>query len=404
MKTRFLLLLLLVTSFAFSQRITESIQSKKLEEERTFTVSLPSNYEFDIEKKFPILVLLDGEYLLNPFEGNLKYGNYWDDLPEMIIVAINQNYGEKRFDDSDYDQTGLPSDKGAKFFEFIGFELLPYIEGKYRTQPFRIIAGHDTTAGFLNFYLYKDDPLFNGYISLGAELAPQMVKRLGERLTLLKKPLFYYHAIGSGDLVDINTNAKALDQTIAAIPNKTFNYRFDQFKGATHYSLVPQAIPQALYFIFEGYQPISMMEYKEKIATLDKGYTQYLIDKYTKLEEKFGLKLKPRLTDFKAIEAAILKNKAYFELQELGKYADKHYPKTTLGTYHQALYYEKSGEFKKAVKEYRKGYTLNEIREITKSFMLDKAEGLKDKEDKSTVEEYAEPTPEEGNGEKKEGE
>ena len=68
------------------------------------------------------------------------------------------------------------------------------------------------------------------------------------------------------------------------------------------------------------------------------------------------------------------------------------------------MYYEKSGEFKKAVKEYRKGYTLEEIREITKSFMLDKAESLKGKEDASTVEEYVEPAPEEGSEEKKEGE
>ena len=48
------------------------------------------------------------------------------------------------------------------------------------------------------------------------------------------------------------------------------------------------------------------------------------------------------LTDFKAIEAAIMKNKAYNELLTLSDYAIKHYPKTTLGTYHEALYYEKS--------------------------------------------------------------
>lgn len=404
MKTRLLLLFVLVTSFTFSQRITESIPSKKLEEERTFTVSLPPSYEFDVEKKFPVLVLLDGEYLLNPFEGILKYGNYWDDLPEMIIVAVNQNYDEKRFDDSNYDGSGFPVEKGAKFFEFIGFELLPYLEKKYRTLPFRVIAGHDATAAFINFYLYKEDPVFNGYISLAAELAPQMEKRLAESLETTTKPIYYYHAIGQGDLVDIINGAKVLDKNISAIPNKTFAYQFDQFKKASHYSLVAQAIPQALYFIFEGYQPISMMEFKEKIATLDKGYTQYLIDKYTKLEEKFGLKLKPRLTDFKAIEAAILKNKAYFEFQELAKYADKQYPKTTLGTYHQAMYYEKSGEYKKAIKEYLKGYSLTGIREITTSFMLDKAESLKNKEDESTVEEYVEPVPEEGTEEKKEGE
>ncbi|NJM78436.1 MAG: alpha/beta hydrolase [Flavobacterium sp.] len=404
MKKRLFLLFVLITSISFSQRITESIQSKKLGETREFTVSLPVNYEFDVDKKYPILVLLDGEYLLSPFEGTLKYGNYWDDLPGMIIVAVNQNYGEKRFKDSEYDETGLPSKMGASFFEFIGFELLPYIEGKYRTQPFRVIAGHDTTAGFLNFYLYKDNPIFNAYISIAPEMPRGMEKRITDRLATIKTPIFYYQATAEGDMKEINDAAFELDNNINAIPNRTFNYRLDKFKGATHYSLVPLAVSRALYFIFDGYQPISMLEFQEKVVTLEKGYTQYLITKYDYLEKQLGLKIKPRLTDFKAIEAAILKNKAYFELQELGKYADKHYPKTTLGTYHQALYYEKSGEFKKAIKEYKKGFSLNEIREISKAFMLDKADSLKDKKDESKVEEYAEPTPEEGTEEKKEGE
>lgn len=404
MKTNLLLSFILVTSYGFSQRVTESVKSKKLNQVREFTVSLPANYEFDVDKKYPILVLLDGEYLLNPFEGTLKYGNNWDDLPEMIIVAIKQNYEKTRFKDSEYDENGFPSGNGANFFEFIGLELLPYIEGKYRTQPFRIIAGHDTTAGFLNFYLYKDNPVFNGYISLAPEMAPEMSQRVAERLALIKTPIFYYLATGDGDLKEINNTVATLDKNIEAIPNRAFNYQYTHFRDATHYSVVPQAIPQALYFIFSRYQAISMVEFQEKIVTLQKGYTQYLIDKYDNLEKQLGIKVKPRLSDFKAIEAAILKNKAYFELQELGKYADKQYPKTTLGTYHQALYYEKSGEFKKAIKEYQKGFTLAEVRELSKTFMLDKAESLKKKKDESTVEEYAEPVPEEGSGEKKEGE
>ncbi|CAM3979625.1 MULTISPECIES: alpha/beta hydrolase [Flavobacterium] len=396
MKTKLFLLLALITNSVFSQRVNETIQSEKLEETRAFTVSLPSNYEFDTDKKYPILVVLDGEYLLNPFEGTLKYGNYWDDLPEMIIVAINQNYGETRFNDSEYDYTGLPSKKGAAFFEFIGFELLPYIEKKYRTQPFRIIAGHDTTAGFINFYLYKDDPIFNAYISLAPELAPAMETRISERLAKITKPIFYYQAIGSDDIKDINDGVKTLHNNIKSIPNKNFKYRFDIIDDASHYSLVPQAIPQAIYFIFNGYQPISMVEFQEKIVTLDKGYTQYLIDKYTKLEQTLGMTVTPRLTDFKAIEAAILKNKAYPELQELSKYADKNYPKTILGVYHQALYYEKMGEYKKAIKEYRKAFVkeeIGEIRELTKDFMISRAEDLKNKKDESKVEEYADPVP-----------
>ncbi len=403
MKSKLFLILFLSAITTFAQRIPESIESKKLNETRDFTVVLPSNYENDIEKKYPVLVLLDGEYLLSPFEGILKYGNYWDDLPEMIIVSIPQNYGDTRYLDSEFDEGGFPSGTGANFFEFIGIELLPYVEKKYRTQPFRVIAGHDTTAGFLNSYLYKDNPVFNGYISLSPEFAYDMEKRVPERLALITKPLFYYQAMAEGDKEELKQRALSLTQNAKAIPNAKFKFASEEIIGTTHYSVVANAIPSALYFMFDGYAPISMTEFQTKIVKLDEGYTQYLIDKYTNLQEKLGIDIKPRLTDFKAIEAAILKNKAYPELQELSKYAEKNYPKTTLSIYHQALYYEKMGEFKKAVKEYKKAFVKEEIRELTKDFMLSRSEDLKNKEDDSKVEEYAEPATVE-EGEIKEGE
>ena len=401
---KILLLILLATTSLFAQRIPESIETKKIGT-RSFTVVTPPSYESNPEKNYPTLVLLDGEYLLDPFEGILKYGSYWDDLPEMIIIAIDQNNGETRFKDSEFDEAGFPSGSGANFFEFIGVELLPYVEKKYRTLPFRMISGHDTTAGFLNFYLYKDNPVFNAYISLAPEMAPEMEKRVAERLAKMVKPVFYYQATGEGDLIEINEKAAELDANIKAIPNATFKYQNDAFKGASHYSLVAKAVPNAIYFIFDGYQPISMVEFQDKILKLEAGYTDYLIAKYDELEKRFGLKLKPRLSDFKAIEAAILKNKAYNELQALGEYADKHYPKTILGTYHQALYFEKTGNYKKAVKTYQRAFTLEPIRELTKDYMLNRAEALKGKEDKPSEEAPAEvpaETPTEEPTEKKE--
>jgi len=148
-----------------------------------------------------------------------------------------------------------------------------------------------------------------------------------------------------------------------------------------------------------------MVEFQDKILKLETGYTDYLIAKYDELEKRFGFKMKPRLSDFKAIEAAIMKNKAYNELQPLGEYADKHYPKTILGTYHQALYFEKTGNFKKAVKTYQRAFTLEPIRELTKDYMLNRAEALKGKEDKPSEEAPAEvpaETPTEEPTEKKE--
>lgn len=395
MKTKFTLFFSLFFSFLFSQKIEESIESKKLQTTREFTIILPKSYEFETEKKYPILVLLDGEYLTDPFVGTVNFGNYWDELPDMIILSIKQNYGETRYNDSEYDYQGLPSDKGGAFFEFIGGELLPYVEKKYRVHPFRIIAGHDSTAGFLNFFLYKDNPIFDAYISMAPEMAPGMPLRISERLRAIKdKNIFYYQAISMEDLDDIKENALALDANVRSISNRTFEYYFDKFENATHYSVVAQAIPHALYFIFDGFEPISMKEFQEKIILMQTGQTQFLIDKYEKLDKKFGISIRPRLTDFKAIEASILKNKSYPELQELSKYAEKHYPKTTLPIYHQALYYEKVGEIKKAVKEYRRSFVkdeIKEIRELTKDYMITRSEDLKYKEDDSKVEDFADP-------------
>ena len=62
MKMKSILLFLMVSVAAFSQKIEEKIQSKKLNDERTFSVITPASYENNPTKKYPVLVLLDGEY------------------------------------------------------------------------------------------------------------------------------------------------------------------------------------------------------------------------------------------------------------------------------------------------------------------------------------------------------
>ena len=67
---------------------------------------------------------------------------------------------------------------------------LPFLEKSYRIAPFKIIAGHDVTAGFLNFYLYKDQPIFNAYISLSPDLPSSMEEIIPQRLSALNQTLF----------------------------------------------------------------------------------------------------------------------------------------------------------------------------------------------------------------------
>ena len=110
---------------------------------------------------------------------------------------------------------------------------------------------------------------------------------------------------------------KELDEKAKVIKTETLNYKFDEFKGASHYSLVLHSIPNALYQFFAIYQPISTAEFQEKIVKLEYGYVEYLKTKYDVLEKALGIKVPIRINDFKAIEAAIVKNKAYNEFEQL---------------------------------------------------------------------------------------
>jgi hypothetical protein len=103
--------------------------------------------------------------------------------------------------------------------------------------------------------------------------------------------------------------------------------------------------------------------------------------------------MQPRMSDFKAIEAAILKNKAYDEFQLLAEYSDKQYPKTMLGTYQRGMYFEKTGDYKRAAKEYMRAYTQEPIGDLTKEYLLDRAEALKGKKEEPKVEEVPTDTP-----------
>ena len=378
MKRLFVVLLAIFSISCFSQIKTINFDSGKLQGKRQLYVSLPASYEKNPTKRYPLLILMDGDYLLNPFLGTLIYGAHWDDLPEVIIVGISQGQNNQRAIDCGLDQvTGMPDGKSIDFFDFISLELIPFIQQDYRTTNFKIIAGHDITAAFSNFFLYKDNPLFNAYICLSPELPVNMEIELPDLLASTKQPIFYYLSTADGDDKKMQEKIKIFDSKTQAIKNPNLNYKFENFNDASHFSLVLHSIPTALYQIFAEAQPISVLEYNTKIVTLKEGYVDYLKNKYDIIENSFGIKNPIRITDFKAIEAAIIENKDYNEFDALAILADKNYPKSMLGDYLLATMFEKKGDNPRAVRYYMSGFNKEEIADLTKDMMFAKAEELK---------------------------
>ena len=371
------LLLLITIHFTEAQVKYETIESSKTGEERQLKIQLPRGYNSNEDKTYPLFIVLDGDYMFEAVAGNVDYYSYWEDMPEAIVVGVNQI--DKRFDDCMYsEQNSLPIETGAAFFEFIGMELIPYIEKTYRTGNFKVAVGHGETANFINYYLLKPKPMFQGYISISPELAPDMIDYLPVALSKIESKIFYYLANTTNDGASVKKMTSVLNTDISALENENLEFDFDSFDGPSHYSVPTHAIPNAIESIFQVFQPISKKEYKETILELEISPVLYLQEKYQAINDLFGIEKKVLINDFKAISAAIEKNELYEYYEELGKMARKAYPETMLGTYYIARFFEETGDPKKAMRTYQSAYTLEEIAGLSKDLMLEKADLIKE--------------------------
>lgn len=362
---------------SFSQIIYEEFNSTKLGESRRLKIQLPRNYDTNIDKKYPIVLVLDADYLFEPVAGNVDYFSYWEDMPESIVVGVMQV--GTRYEDCAYDEeTFMPGDKGAQFFEFLGMELLPYIDKKYRTAKFVIGVGHDFTANFLNYYLFKNPPLLNGYINLSPDLAPFLEGRIAERIPQMQEKIFYYLATGTDDIQDLRETAERLNSKLKGLKSKNFKYFYDNFEGATHYSLVGRGIPNALEKIFSVYRPISKEEYTNVIMKMDTPISQYLFEKYNVIEDLFGITDNIRINDFITALIAAEKKEQWESLREMATLALRQYPDKMLGDYYLGRYYEATGEPKKAMRTFQGAYDKEEVEFITVDKLLDRADKIKD--------------------------
>ena len=112
------------------QVIYETVPSLNFTEPRQVKIQLPRNYESNKDKDYPVIVVLDADYLFEPVAGNVDYYSYWEDMPQAIVVGIMQ---PDRMADTQYDETNfLPVGEGKLFFDFIGSELFPWLSKKYR--------------------------------------------------------------------------------------------------------------------------------------------------------------------------------------------------------------------------------------------------------------------------------
>ena len=175
-------LLLLISSSAAGQTppgVTSlKINSAVLGEERTILVRVPPGYQTN-KLRYPVLYMTDGNAHIGHTSSTVEFLARNGRMSEMIVVGIQNTDRTRDLSPTHVKTTVAGGDSqlqfptsggGDKFLKFIETELIPEIEKNYRTQPYRILAGHSLGGLFAIHAMYTRPELFNSYVAVSPAL------------------------------------------------------------------------------------------------------------------------------------------------------------------------------------------------------------------------------------------
>ena len=151
-----------------------SIDSKVLGEKRSIVVHLPSAYASRAQLRFPVIYVTDASTRAGHTASTMQSLADAGRMPESIVVGVvntdrNRDLTPTRVESVTIDgaeQTYPTSGGAAKFIAFFETELIPEIERRYRTERYRVLAGHSFGAMFTLETLFTKPRLFNAYIAI----------------------------------------------------------------------------------------------------------------------------------------------------------------------------------------------------------------------------------------------
>ncbi len=361
MKNRLLILALFTFGFtcnAFGQtqqaasvvHNVHRINSQILGEERTVLVRVPPGYN-QSDEKFSVVYMLDAHAPQNTMMAGIIEQQSWGGMmPEMIVVGIQNTNRTRDLTPTKTARAGTGG--GDKFLEFIEKEVIPLIEKNYRTQPFRVFAGH-SLGGLFAVYAFASRPeLFNAFIAASPVLHWDndfVIKRAEETFKQNKdwKKTMY---ISVGDEPDYMRGFQAFQDLLKRAKPKNFAYEFQQFKNENHASSVLPAYYAGFRKIFAGWTPPAS------------GSLADLEEHYKKLSNRFGYPINVPEELLNRAGYAMLQANRLDEAINLFRKNVENYPHSanvydSLG---EAL--EKNGQLKQAAENYEKAYKMAETR------------------------------------------
>ena len=357
-----------------------SLRSEILNEDREYWISLPDSYheQESSYKRYPVLIILDGNLHFKSISGTLNYlsSDVYGSrkIPEMIVVAIH-NVDRRRDFTPDKIITVRENNTGGGdlFLSFLEKELLPELDQKYRTVPYRILFGH-SLGGLLATHAYlKEKTLFNSFIAVDPSFGTWDSETMDNKLDSLTEQSFerfLYIASANWGKRNIRNRDRHVRfyETLNGKCKGDLPAKLEYFENENHNSVPIIAFHNGISAIFEGYG----------ISYRDVGDKEQLTLHFRSLSERLSWNFRP---------PEYLVNQIGYSMLQNGNDMDKstaleffmlnveNYPNSPNSYDSLGEAYETLGDIQKAIENYKKSLELNprneharmKIKELSKS-------------------------------------
>lgn len=307
-KINFTAIIILLCQFvAFGQdspRITSgekhNIHSEIIGADKEYWVHLPLNYDSS-NQRYPVLYITDGDEHFALASGTADFMSSQYLIPELIVVSI---FHKDRNHDltpthSKVDLNGFESNAakvsggGEKLLDFIENELIPEIEGNYRTGPHRIFSGH-SLGGLLSVYAYLTrNELFNTFIAMDpaltwdSNLCERLLKNSGYTASDLSHPLYLSSAhnapYNKPDKSPFRLSQNAFFKVLKQ--KQISNVEHEYFEMNNHLTVPYPSFYKGLAFAFNGFYILDDPEFDLDLSLIEAFYE--------KQSKKYGIAFKP---------------------------------------------------------------------------------------------------------------
>ncbi|ABE55367.1 putative esterase [Shewanella denitrificans OS217] len=259
----FTLLLLLAPTLTFSAELNTGervkLNSTILLEEREFQILLPENYHSNLGATYPVIYLMDGDYILHGVSGMLDFmANKAQLIPDVILVAIADKGTDK------YRQYMTPAGltapfkeeddgKAEKFLTFLTKEVKPYVNSNYRTANNAILVGHSMGGLFVFNALLESPDSFEHFVSISPSVWLNDHAIMAKAEAFIKKgkhkPTSLHLSLGDENRQGVYGVLQLLDEE----QPKNIHWDFSHYPNENHNSVGLVSLRQDLRKIFEGW-------------------------------------------------------------------------------------------------------------------------------------------------------